>query len=155
MSTSAIRIAEAADVPAIMRCAELAYEKYVERIGKKPMPMIQDFGKAVADRIIWVVETDGVLAGFMIAYEKTQNSLHVENVAVPPEHQGKGLGRQLLAFAEEIAHERGLPQIDLYTNEKMTENLALYPRLGFAETDRREEDGFARVYYEKRLGDWQ
>ena len=31
-------------------------------------------------------------------------------------------------------------------------NLAYYPRLGFRETDRREEVGYTRVYLEKRVG---
>ena len=146
-----IRLANIGDIPAITCCAEQAYEKYVGRIGKKPMPMVQNFGKAVAEGIVWVIEADNAFAGYLIAYEKTPGSLHVENVAVSPEHQGKGLGKRLLAFAEDLAHMRGLPQIDLYTNEKMTENLSVYPRLGFIEVDRREEHGFARIYYEKRL----
>ena len=33
----------------------------------------------------------------------------------------------------------------------MTENLALYPALGYVETGRRVEDGFSRVYFSKRL----
>lgn len=151
MSAPMIRLANIGDIPAITCCAEQAYEKYVGRIGKKPMPMVQDFGKAVAEGIVWVIEADNAFAGYLIAYEKTPGSLHVENVAVPPEHQGKGLGKRLLAFAEDLARMRGLPQIDLYTNEKMTENLSVYPHLGFIEVDRREEHGFARIYYEKRL----
>lgn len=151
MSAPMIRLANIGDIPAITCCAEQAYEKYVGRIGKKPMPMVQDFGKAVAEGVVWVIEADNAFAGYLIAYEKTPGSLHVENVAVPPEHQGKGLGKRLLAFAEDLARMRGLPQIDLYTNEKMTENLSVYPHLGFIEVDRREEHGFARIYYEKRL----
>jgi hypothetical protein len=34
----------------------------------------------------------------------------------------------------------------------MTENLALYSRLGYVETHRGEEKGYSRVYMEKRLG---
>ena len=33
----------------------------------------------------------------------------------------------------------------------MTENLALYPRLGYCEIDRREEAGFSRVFYRKEI----
>jgi hypothetical protein len=40
----------------------------------------------------------------------------------------------------------------LYTNEAMVENLALYPRLGFRDDERRAEHGLRRVYYSKRLG---
>jgi hypothetical protein len=34
----------------------------------------------------------------------------------------------------------------------MTENLALYARLGWTETGRGGEGGFRRVHFEKRLG---
>ena len=57
-----------------------------------------------------------------------------------------------MSFAEEEALRRGLQTIELYTNVKMTENLELYPRLGYQETDRREEDGFSRVFYRKHVG---
>jgi hypothetical protein len=33
----------------------------------------------------------------------------------------------------------------------MHENLELYPRLGYRQTDRRVEDGFERVYFSKKL----
>ena len=41
--------------------------------------------------------------------------------------------------------------VELYTNAQMTENLSLYPRLGYAKTGRRMEDGFDRVFYRKEL----
>jgi len=41
--------------------------------------------------------------------------------------------------------------VHLYTNEKMTDNLSIYPRLGYVEVARRHEDGFDRVFFEKRL----
>ena len=47
------------------------------------------------------------------------------------------------------AGEGSIPRMDLYTNAAMRENLSLYPRLGWVETDRRTEDGFERVYFEK------
>jgi hypothetical protein len=39
-----------------------------------------------------------------------------------------------------------------FTHELMVENQAIYARLGYEETDRRVEDGFARVFLRKRLG---
>jgi hypothetical protein len=35
----------------------------------------------------------------------------------------------------------------------MTENLAYYPRHGYAETHRAEQDGFRRVFFTKHLAD--
>ena len=72
-------------------------------------------------------------------------------VAVSPARQGGGHGRRLLARAEQDAHDAGLPEIRLCTNEAMTENLTLYPRRGFHETRRGIEDGYHRVFFAKRL----
>jgi hypothetical protein len=45
----------------------------------------------------------------------------------------------------------GFDSIHLYTHEKMTENLALYARIGYIEYERRAENGFSRVFMRKRL----
>jgi hypothetical protein len=56
-----------------------------------------------------------------------------------------------LACAESLAADLGLPELRLYTNAAMTENLKLYPRLGYGETGRHSERGFERVYFSKSL----
>ena len=45
----------------------------------------------------------------------------------------------------------GYGHLDLYTHERMTENIAMYERIGYVEVDRRTERGFPRVYMRKRL----
>ena len=77
--------------------------------------------------------------------------LLLENIAVLPSAQRRGVGARLLALAEDEARARGLGEIRLYTNEAMTENLAYYPRHGYAETRRAEQDGFRRVFFTKHL----
>ncbi len=66
--------------------------------------------------------------------------------------RGKGDGRTLLDFAEAEARRRGLPEVRLYTNELMERNIALYAARGYAETERRQEESFRRVFMAKRLG---
>ena len=51
----------------------------------------------------------------------------------------------------EIRECASLNAVHLYTNEKMAENLLIYPKLGYTEVERRTEDGFNRVYFEKTL----
>jgi len=68
-----------------------------------------------------------------------------------PPTQGSGIGTMLVDRAETEARNRGLAEVRLCTNEMMTETLAFYPRRGFVETHRGEEDGFRRVYFSKRL----
>ena len=69
-----------------------------------------------------------------------------------PSCRGKGLGRGLLEFAEGEARRAGFDSIYLYTHEKMTENLALYSRIGYVEYDRRSRGKFSLVYMRKHLG---
>jgi hypothetical protein len=57
----------------------------------------------------------------------------------------------LIARAENDAREIGLPEVWLYTNQAMTENQAVYPRLGYVETARGREDGYDRVFYVKAV----
>ena len=52
----------------------------------------------------------------------------------PPRLRSRGIGRAIIAHAEDLARQRGLTQLGLgvnYTNERAA---ALYQRLGFAET---------------------
>lgn len=145
-----IRPATAGDVPAVRDLVAAAYRHYVSRIGREPAPMTADYAAVVAAGRAWVAEAAGCLAGVVVLVPETDHLL-LENVAVDPVQQGTGLGAALLAFADERARALGLPEVRLYTNEMMTENLTYYPRRGYVETHREVEDGFNRVFFTKRL----
>ena len=127
-----------------------AYTRYIERIGKKPAPMVADFAAAIEVETLHVIEAGAQICGFVVFYA-CDEYIHLENVAVDPRFQGLGLGRQLIDYVEQQARRGGFGSIELYTNAKMTENLELYPRLGYEQFDRRVEDGFDRVYFSKTL----
>lgn len=143
-----LRPAIASDVDAICLCAKKAYNKYIERIGKAPAPMIADFASAVAAQQVLVACSDDSLLGYVVFYQ-AGDSMHLENVAVYPDVAGSGIGRQLISQVEEAAKSQGLESVELYTNEAMTENLTMYPAIGYEEFDRRVEGGFNRVYFRK------
>ncbi|MDN3278908.1 GNAT family N-acetyltransferase [Frankia sp. RB7] len=147
-----IRRANFADLPAIERIVSDAYRVYIERIGKPPGPMLDDYSAHIRNRAAWVAETSDQIAGVLILIEQTDHLL-LDNVAVDPSHHGRGIGRELLNFAEQEAGRRGHREITLYTHEKMSENLAMYPALGWVETERREQNGYQRVFFRKFLGD--
>jgi GNAT superfamily N-acetyltransferase len=138
------------DAAAIAALVNRAYQKYVERIGRKPLPMTADYDEAVAAHQIWVVEDDGgIVAALELIPEK--DVLLIENIAVDPAHQGAGLGRTLLAFAEDEARRQGYAALRLYTNEKMTENIAIYSHSGYRITTRGTRRGLNVVYMRKKL----
>lgn len=146
-----IRLADASDEPDIRNCAEQAYARYVPLIGRKPAPMIADFVSQIAAGVVYVA-TDGQngFQGFIVFYVKDEYFL-LENVAVLPSAAGCGVGKRLISFCENAARQRGVNTICLYTNAKMTDNLSIYPRLGYVKVAERTEDGFNRVYFEKDL----
>jgi len=145
-----IRPAVHADVPAIAALVRDAYALYVPRIGRQPAPVTADHAGLVAAGRTSVAEVDGTIAGVIVLIP-AEDHLLVENVAVAPALQGRGLGGELMRYAERRATELGVQELRLYTNALMTENLALYPGLGYVETGRRTEDGFSRVYFSKFL----
>ena len=127
-----------------------AYGHYVERIGRPPGPMTEDYAKVIRERRVTVAESGGGIVGVLVL-AVTEEGFLLENVAVVPSHHGRGLGKTLLKFAEAKARREGFGSIYLYTHEKMTENQALYAKIGYVEYDRRVENGLARVYMRKAL----
>jgi GNAT superfamily N-acetyltransferase len=145
-----MRRATEADVAAVTELVDAAYRHYVPRTGGLPGPMTADYRHVIAERAVTVAVADGSVAGLIVLAE-TPEGLCIENVAVHPSHQGRNLGRALLASAEQEARRAGFGSIYLYTHEKMTENLALYGRLGYVEYDRRPVAGFSLVFLRKQL----
>ncbi len=145
-----IRPAQPSDELAIQTCANLAYHGYVALMGQKPAPMVADFAALIAAGHVHVAESAHNVLGFIVFYQKSDGFM-LENVAVRPDAAGQGIGKRLIAVCEMAAQRSGATSVHLYTNEKMTANLSIYPHLGYRETDRKTEDGFNRVYFEKSI----
>ena len=142
-----VREAIAADLPAVHAIARAAYAPYVARLGFEPPPMVQDFAADLASGDLWVARGRGDLCGYVV-FRRREADVYLDNVAVAPDRHGRGVGRALIGHVEGRAAALGLPVL-LHTNVVMTENLAIYPRLGYREIDRRTEDGLHRVYFRK------
>jgi GNAT superfamily N-acetyltransferase len=150
MDEPRIRVAAAADVPAIVGIVDQAYRHYVDRMGKPPGPMLDDYAARVLEGAVWVLEEGTTLAGIIVLLPAT-NYLLLDNIAVSPARQGLGLGRRLLAFAEAEALRWGYCEIRLYTHQTMVENQRLYASIGYEETGRGIEAGYDRVFMRKQL----
>ena len=82
--------------------------------GREPKPMMADYAEAVQKHRIDLLYLDGELAA-LIEMVPAADYLLIENVAVSPALQGRGLGRMLLSHAEQIAASLGYDEIKLYT----------------------------------------
>ena len=144
------RPAKESDAAAVESCVHAAYRHYIERIGRKPGPMLDDYLEAIRKRQVTVAESGGKVVGILVLDRSVEGFL-LENVAVDPAHGGRGFGRALLEFAEAEAKRAGFDSIYLYTHEMMAENRALYTKIGYVQYDRRVEAGLPRVFMRKKL----
>lgn len=152
MTSPNVRLATPLDILAIQRIVRDAYSPYIARIGREPGPMSDDYTALIEAQRVQVLERDGAIDGLLVLIPEAE-ALLLDNVAVAPHAQGLGLGRALMAIAEQTALDLGYCAIRLYTNEAMVENLAIYQRLGYVETHRGEENGLKRVYMYKVLAE--
>lgn len=145
-----LRRATDADVAEIGALVDAAYRDYTPLLGRTPTPMLTDFGAAVRDHDVWVLDTGSHLVGVIELVAKP-DQLWVHNVAIDPALQGRGLGRRLLAFAEDEARRLDLPEMGLLTNERYVANIAMYERYGYRETHREPYRGTDLVHFRKAV----
>ncbi|WP_043358946.1 GNAT family N-acetyltransferase [Belnapia sp. F-4-1] len=147
-----IRPARPEEAPVLAAIVERAYGPWVAVVGRRPMPMEDDYAARIAAGEAWVLEEAGAPVA-LVVIEQHPDHLLLDNIAVDPGRQGRGEGRVLLDFVEAEAARRGLPEVRLYTNVLMETNIALYARRGYAETGREVQKGFSRVFMAKPVSD--
>ncbi|MFJ8491940.1 GNAT family N-acetyltransferase [Streptomyces sp. NPDC094038] len=149
MTNDGIRPARAADVPAVKAVTDMAYHRYIARIGVVPQPMEADHMANVAAGRVFVV---GEPVTGLVVIEVHDDHLFLDSIAVHPDAHGTGVGRRLLEFVDARARALGLPEVRLYTNALMWENRKIYPKYGYEVVERRTDGPYDRVHYRKRLG---
>ena len=146
-----VRLARPGEAAAVADLVERAYAPWVAVVGRRPAPMDDDYPAHVAAREVFVLPRDGRIAAIAVLIDQPDHLL-LDNVAVEPDLAGLGLGRMMIDFSEGEARRRGYRELRLFTNALMVRNIALYERLGFTETHRRQEGAFFRVFMSKAVG---
>ena len=146
-----MRRARPDEADAVRALVEAAFARHVAAVGRRPAPMDDDPAARIAAGEQYVSDGDGGDLASSIVLVDAPDHLIVNNVAVAPAYQGRGLGRALLAFAEDEARRRGHPEVRLHTNAAMADNIVMYPKLGYTEVGRETQHGFHRVLFVKAL----
>jgi ribosomal protein S18 acetylase RimI-like enzyme len=115
-------------------CIDAAYAQYAERIAD--MPLVSDgCAEDIANNHVWVaVQDDNIVAGLVLI--AGDGFMKLANLAVHPDHGGKGLGRKLVELSECAAEQQGYSEMRLNTHVDMPENVRLYQHLGWSEVSR-------------------
>lgn len=146
-----LRRAAPADSAAARDLTREAYAKWVPLIGREPLPMRADYDRAVVEHLIDLWEERGELLALIETIPEADHLL-IENLAVRPEAQGRGLGGRLLRHAEALARSLGFLELRLYTNAMFAENIVFYARRGFEETHRASIlPGSSTVFMRRRI----
>jgi PhnO protein len=107
--------------------------KILERISLKKI-----FTENISNtNYLYLIATNGLENIGFITFH-TQNLMHhggvvgeIQEFYVVPGYRGKGVGRQLLNSVFEYAEENDLKGIEVQTNKRRVENVAIYQSLGF------------------------
>ena len=91
---------------------------------------VEDFEEGRGDGLLFVADAGAGPVGFAICSEEP-DSLHLEELAVHPEHGRRGLGRRLVLAVIEEAAARGLNGVSLTTFADLPFNGPVYTGMGF------------------------
>ncbi|MEM8700731.1 MAG: GNAT family N-acetyltransferase [Pseudomonadota bacterium] len=138
------------DAQALTELARRAYERFIPVMNAVPLPMTADYSALIGKADVWVLRsTAGIGASLVLVPQ--EDHLLIESIAVDPDRQGEGLGRQMLQWAHERARDLGFQELRLYTNVLMHENRAWYKRAGWTELSEEQRGDKRIVHFAYRI----
>lgn len=128
-----LRPADHSDLPTLFAIHRSVFRAHIEQLwGWDEAWQRQNFAAECAAAITSVVEVDGQTIGYLQVLEQDSH-LYVQNIALSADHQGQGIGSQLLKDLQSQAAARRLP-LRLGAFRSNAAALSLYQRLGFRQT---------------------
>jgi len=123
-----------------------AKSAFESELGKNPVSWL---------RVALTAEAPARVAGYCVAWIVFEH-IHIQNLAIHPEHRRQGLGRRLLLLALEEGRARGASAALLEVRRSNEAARNLYRELGFFEAGTRR-DYYSRpredaLLYRKELG---
>lgn len=148
-----IRPAIAADLEEIIRIQKKAFIVQADRYDAYDIPPMvekpEDIKLDSSNLVVLVAEADGVIAGSVrVGYDGDE--AEIKRLSVSDEFQSMGIGRKLMAVAEEKCI--GLKRIWLFTGGQSYRNIEIYKKLGFSVYKEEPWKGdFTLIYLEKLI----
>ncbi len=139
-----VRLAKPEDLADLRRVLDAAYAPYLDALGADPPPLTQDLPADIAAGRCLVVGDPP--QGFAVARQEALGCW-LENLAIAPGSQGRGLGRLLVSAVEAAARDAGSPRVILATSPALAKTRAFYAGLGYNELEQDKR----RVMLEKVL----
>ncbi len=104
--------------------------KLREEILRKPLGLTfskEELDKEKNNLLIAAYEDDQMLGCGMLVEENSE-TVRMRQMAVPDNYQGKGIGRALMQFAENLARDRGYKKITMHARKNA---VGFYEKMGY------------------------
>jgi ribosomal protein S18 acetylase RimI-like enzyme len=124
-----IRDMRSEDIDALTTIEKACFEAgYADKMMSR-----EDFADALEDEEmeVFCYVVDGVVAGYASLVLEPDGTISFDSLAVSPDHQGKGLGKELFRRVEQYCEESGVPQLNLEIKETNYALLKRYHRYGY------------------------
>lgn len=136
------RVVTRADLDVLLPLVQAYYEfdhlSFDERVARTALEnFVADptFGR------VWLIMVDGEVVGYLIltlgySIEYGGCDAFIDEVYIRAEHRGRGIGQQVIAFAETQCRAFGVRALHLEVERDNTHAHALYRKVGFVDHDR-------------------
>ncbi len=130
---------------AIIPLAESSYPWDLFLLADPSRDMIEGY---ISGAVVLGAFRGSVVVGAIILARLRDDAWEIKNIAVQPEHQGHGIGKELIRAALDVCRERGAREVWIGTGNSSINQLALYQKMGFRMAGI-DVDFFTRNYPEK------
>ena len=132
-----------------------AFDPYVALLGRRlNMDAYRWLPNSITQGNVWIAVRDDEIVG-VVALSPEEHTWLIDEMAVPPQMQGFGIGSWMLERVEQRARAQGIKSLTLCTARMMSDLLRLYRRLGYViimeGPPKHGKDEHPRVYMEKML----
>lgn len=97
----------------------------------------------------YIAETQKEIIGAFVLLPTRPETIEIVNIAVAEEKRGRGIGKQLIVDAIEIAKDEGYKTIEVGTGNSSVGQLVLYQKCGFRITG--IDPDFFVIHYEEEI----
>ena len=134
-----IRRAVPADVAAMHRLQQQAFEEEGRRCGTRDIPPLQETPEAILEHVlskVALVAVEGEAVVGCVRGVPEDGTCTIRALVVDPSRHGRGIGSALLGALESTIE--GVSRIELTTNTLMPRNVPFYERHGYRVHERTE-----------------
>ncbi len=116
----------------LVRLHELAFKPLEDIFGKYSSKGVREgFEKHMQEGKVWGYFVKKELVGCISLVVEWEVYGKVQDLAVKPNFQGRGIAKELMGFVQKYAKKNGVKELRVFTRSDNVKNVKIYEKLGF------------------------